>query len=813
MCPVFFYRLEVSPKVESSSDVSHPVPPCSPVPLPSSSASPSAHATSDNCNHANPFISSPSPSSTPTSSSNIVPTHMQRNPFIEELIAGELQRSPVEPCPSSGSSPFNYTPLPSKFCTLSPMYYTGSSNVASIARERPRPVARQISLPALLPRVSAHSSSRDSAPRSMSETDEWEDSFDAFASIRFNTPKGHLPQREQKMSLNSCYGQRCPTAQKLCKEDPPPLPPRRVPRTPGNDVFSDGWLHRGQELDVHKEAYLLSQTGVASLQHGREVERNDIARGPHTRNKASDSQLYANMNTPGFLSEETLKKFKYEPLEDVADCWGGMLFEQDLYGRVCRGNFKQPTANLNLSLNAENRPTSKLTPTNPGPKLLLDNHLSVADLLNLPVTPSKPNVSTTQTEDRRSTSPEPMCVHNASLPPTPGDLRLNASTSDFSFIDSDGSSQSEAVDTLQSIESLSGTLPKSSEDLRIGSYHAETPPGGIFTLKDTYIPETNSSFEITASSNKLTAVLQDNGQKCPRESNDGTLHLNRRKTDCLPTQTPNPMCLESSGIVKCPDDFNNTQKTTQKEFDDNGNPQGKICTYNQTGSFSGVVSARLRPKGVRSNAGSPNNQSKSGEREFEQLLSLVQNISGASEGPLSYQPTKSALYTLMISNQPSDLHESSLNKSQTLGDESNVKADVSSTDNPLPFISEKSKLVQTSVITFEDLHAKVAPNFKPASKMEPSFRTPELSLCSVSCALPESTSAHASQQTSLPCNPSINQSSAGPSDGASTTPAVPPCTSTTSITSNTDLPLVDAQHLLLPEKTQPASNLPHQESR
>lgn len=712
----------------------------------------------------------------------------------------------MDHCPSSGSSPFNCTHLPSKSCTLSPAYNTGSSNVSSIARERPRPVARQISLPVLLHRATTHSSPKDSAPRSRSETDDWEDSFDALASIRFNSPKGHPPQKEQTKSLTSYYGQRCPNAQKLCKEDPPPLPPRRVPRTPGNDVFSDGWLHRGQELAVHKEAYLLSQTGVASLQHGREVERKNTAPGPHTRNKACGSQPYTNINSSGFLSEETFKKFKYEPLEDEADCWGGMLFEQDLYGRVCRGNLKQPTANLNLSLNAENRPTSKLMPTNPGPQCFLDNQLSVADLLHLPVTPSKPNVSTTQTEDHKSASPEAMCVQNAMLPPTPGELRLNASTSDFSFIDSDGSSQSEAVDTLQSIESLSITLPKPSEDLRVGSYHAETPQG-IFTLKDTYIPETNSSFEITA--NKLIAVFQGNSQNSPLEPNDGTLDLNSREPDSLGTQTPNQICLESSGTVICPDDFKNTQKSTPKDFDDNGNPQGKICT-DQSGSFSGVVSARFRPKGVRSNTNSPNSQSKSGEREFEQLLSLVQDFSGVSEGPLSYQPTKSALYTLMTSNKPADLHDNSLNKSQMPWDKSNLKADANLPDNALSFLSEKSKLVQTSVITFEDLHAKVAPNFKPASKMEPSFRAPELSLCSGSCASPETSSANPSQEITLPCHTSTNHSSAGPSDGASTTVAVAPCTSTTS---NTDLPLVDANHSLFPEKTQPASNLPHQESR
>ncbi|GLD61257.1 rab11 family-interacting protein 1 isoform X1 [Lates japonicus] len=55
----------------------------------------------------------------------------------------------------------------------------------------------------------------------------------------------------------------------------------------------------------------------------------------------------------------------------------------------------------------------------------------------------------------------------------------------------------------------------------------------------------------------------------------------------------------------------------------------------------------------------------------------------------------------------------------------------------------------------------------------------------------------------------------GPSVGASTTLVVAPYTSSSSYstTSTTDQPLVDARHTLLPEETQPANNLPHQESR
>ncbi|KAI3351130.1 hypothetical protein L3Q82_005690 [Scortum barcoo] len=115
-------RLEVSPKVESSSDVPPPLPPRSPVPpqCSSPSASLSGHVSPDDCNHTNPFTPSPSPS-TPISPSNPFPSHMQHNPFFEELIAEESQRSPLfAPCSSSGSSPFHYTTLPSPHCTPSP---------------------------------------------------------------------------------------------------------------------------------------------------------------------------------------------------------------------------------------------------------------------------------------------------------------------------------------------------------------------------------------------------------------------------------------------------------------------------------------------------------------------------------------------------------------------------------------------------------------------------------------------------------------------------------------------------------------------
>ncbi|KAI3351131.1 hypothetical protein L3Q82_005691 [Scortum barcoo] len=217
---------------------------------------------------------------------------------------------------------------------------------------------------------------------------EWEDSFDAFASSRLNSPKASLPQKHLKTNPTPSYrhsyfpvnANNHARELRMCEEEPPPLPPRRLLRTSVNELYSDGWLHRGQELAVHKEAYLLSQTGVASLQRGREGEskRNSISPETHTSSENSDSlsvpsQSYTNVTSPGFMSEGKLKKFKYEPLEDDTDCWGGMLFEQDLYGRVCRANYGQPKVNSHsLLFNAEETAGDKITSMNSGPKMVLE---------------------------------------------------------------------------------------------------------------------------------------------------------------------------------------------------------------------------------------------------------------------------------------------------------------------------------------------------------------------------------------------------------------------------------------------------------
>ncbi|KAL6117535.1 rab11fip5 [Pungitius sinensis] len=800
-------RLEVSPKVESSSEAPPPLPPRSPVPsqYPPPPASPSGHVSPHDSNHTNPFTPSNSPSPNAISPAHLFPSHVPRNPFFEDLIAEESQRSPP-----FGSSPFHYTTLPSQPCTPSPAHGVKATNMAHMRRERPRPVARQISLPAMLPQTA---SPEPCAPRSMSESaGESEDSFEAFASSRLNSPKRRLPQKQPRGTATSSHRRSClpvnngtnNPAQELqtCEEEPPPLPPRKLLRTSANEIYSDGWLHRGQELAVHKEAYLLSQTGVASLQRGREGEnkRNAASPDPPTSSENSgslgaSSQPHAKETPPGFAGEEKLKKFKYEPLEDETDRWGGTLFEQDLYGRMCRGNYGRPKVNR-LPLSADEATTS----VNLRPKILVNSETIVADVSNIPSTTSITlealKITTTPAEKvefypSETTSPN----NNASSSSTLGDLNMNVNSSDFGFIDSDGSSQSDVVDTLKGIVSFGGTFPQPTEAPQIAAYRVEaaTTPQDVFTLKDTYIPQMNSSFEITASSNRLyqfSPVCKEYSElnnvvqhgKPGLNSGEMAAFSEQSQTSEKDAETCEVLSRSVRDFIK-----------TQNDFDDNGNAQGKTGPLNPKETFAGVVSARFRPKGVsrQNSSGSPSNQSKSADRELEQFLSLVQNISESSEGPLSYQPSKSAF-----------------SSSVALGDHSTTQPGdptatplASSNGNP----TEAGK---ASRVAFEDLHAQVAPNPRTPSKSKigPSLR--ETSSSSVPDAIPLSADPPAALHPTPVCRPSMHPSDTGPS----ATLAVAPYTSY-STTSTTDRPPVDARHSLLPEETLAACSLPRQESR
>lgn len=759
------------------------------------STSPSSLFSSDDCSRASPSIH-------PTPPLNSFPATLQRNPFFDELLAEESQRSP----PFSPSySPFNDT---APVCTASPAN-DANANPASIKRDRPRPTARQTSLPSQLLTTSLIDSSR--GLQSLSGcTGGYEDSFDAFASSRVNSPKASLPQIQLKISPVSSPSRSSfifNDAQELqtCDEEPPPLPPRRLLRTPVNEICSDGWLHRGQELAVHKEAFLLSQTGAASRQRGKEREHkgHDTSPDSHTGSEAPDisttTQPSTDITSPVLRSEEKRQKFKYEPLEDNRDCLRGMLFEQDLYGRACSGTYKQAKFSTHLlSINAEET-KSKVTSVSSSSRMLFDSVLPVKDLLNLSSLPSKPSpkvldVSATQMEETESSPPKSTPTNNISFSMNfKGDLNMNVSNSEFSLVDSESSSQTEVADTLKCMRNCGDTVPK----LSLKAFGKAEAPQDALTLKDTYITGMNTSFEITTSMDKqCKASLVCQPCQC---------ELNTVEPQNQGSTSPALDFGADTGGYFC--DF----KKTPVDFDNNGNLQSKTSPPNQTGLFSGVTSARIRPKCApqQSSGSSPNNQNNRENGEFEQLLSLVQSISGANEGPLSYQPVKSALSSILACKNQSNLQGDHTNKDQTHSDVESYS------ELPPPSNNNTPKSFQVS---FEDLHAKVAPHRKTPSKTELETASP-----SISSALSTLHDPQAESHPTHPPGPSLHSSSTGPSAEARTALTVAPSSSfsssprssssSTTTTSNTDQSLVDALHSLLPEETQPASNLPHLESR
>lgn len=559
-------------------------------------------------------------------------------------------------------------------------------------------------------------------------------------------------------------------------------------RTPVNEICSDGWLHRGQELAVHKEAFLLSQTGVASRHRGKEGDHHTFP-DSHTSSEASDisctSQPFADITSPVPMSEEKLQKFKYEPLEDNRDCLGGMLFEQDLYGRACLGNYRQAKVSTHhLSMNAEER-KSKITSVSSASRKLLDSVLPVKDLLNMSSLPSKPSlkvldVPAPQMEEADASLLGATPTNNGSFSMNLGDLNMNVRNCNFSLADSESSSQTEVADILKSTRNCGETPPKLTLK---GSGKAEALPE-VFTLKDTYITGMNSSFEITTLMNKRCKGSLDS-QSCQCEV--GCVEPPNQGS-CSPALD---FGADTGGIFA---DF----KKTPVDFDDNGNLQRKTSPPDPAGSFPGVISARIRPKRAEnrqsSSSSSPNSQNNRDDGGFEQLLSLVQSISGANEGPLSYQPVKSALSSILACKNQSDLHGDHGDEAQTHPDkESRLKSPPLSIENSSKF----------SQVSFEDLHAKVAPPRKTPSKTEPENVSPTIT---------------SEPHPTHPFGPTLHPS--GPSADVHTALTVAPTTTSSSFsssfttsTSNTDQSLVDALPSLLPEETQPASNLPHLESR
>ncbi|XP_051514652.1 uncharacterized protein LOC127418225 [Myxocyprinus asiaticus] len=278
-------RLGVSPKVESSSDTPSPHLPCLPNQPPSSLPldCTTASVSPPSVNHTNPFTH-PSPSQTPLSISPSNPfiTRLQQNPFFEDLVAEETLKSPT--------AGYHYPTIPVGPGLPSPLRNELQNKMSAIKLERPRSMARQRSLPAIMPKTPG-------TPTNISNTHpnnslceragEWDD-FEAFATSRLKSPVGtpttppsapflsQVPNTNQMVyeSHKPNIGLRVDEVDMAVPKpwDLPPLPPRRSTRTqiPARERCSNSWLDRAQELAVQKEACFLSQTDFASMQHVRE---------------------------------------------------------------------------------------------------------------------------------------------------------------------------------------------------------------------------------------------------------------------------------------------------------------------------------------------------------------------------------------------------------------------------------------------------------------------------------------------------------------------------------------------------------------
>ncbi|KAK1804413.1 hypothetical protein P4O66_020432 [Electrophorus voltai] len=284
-------RLGVSSKVDRSPDTSSSLPPCLPNLPPSSLPVDSAtgHVSPSSLSSHIHSFTHPSPPSPSISLSNPFLTRLQRNPFFEELIAEEALKSPPACYTSSPFSP-THLAFPPRPGLPSPARGDMQNQMASIKRERPQSVARQRSLPALMaatPEI-VNSNNINACRSSFGNVGEWDD-FEAFATSRLKSPTGTPTQQPPPLLVPSGPNPH-PVVNHILKPKNgigieevsegtprylgmPPLPPRKHTRTevPVRERSSDSWLNRAQELAIQKEACLLYQTDLASLQQLRET--------------------------------------------------------------------------------------------------------------------------------------------------------------------------------------------------------------------------------------------------------------------------------------------------------------------------------------------------------------------------------------------------------------------------------------------------------------------------------------------------------------------------------------------------------------
>ncbi|KAM9513690.1 uncharacterized protein ACWYII_047023 isoform 2-T2 [Salvelinus alpinus] len=774
--------------------------------------------------------------------------------------------------------------------------------MAVIRRERPRPVARQTSLPALLPRAVTDSPPNPFTSRSISESGgrECDESFDAFASSRLNSPKGSPTNHPSNATSWQAQVRSTPAHKgntispieemRMSEEEaePPPLPPRRpIIRPLVNKRSSDSWLHRGQELAVQKEACLLSQTGAASLQHTREGRQKRCTPSPHlypslgkdllVSSDMSDfhtehSQHYANISPESpspFKSEDDFKKFDYEPLRDEDDSCKCMFTEQDLWPGATENHLDLNVKDSIILLASED--TTDTSPTvredaivkNTShseikalslPVMLLDSEMTVADLLYM--SSPKHSKSGLKTLDIALITPDPTMelfsihpdkptksrnIHYESPPLTLEDLNKNLSNSDFSFIDSasDASPSPSEMITVHTLKSLGGIFPQPPQVTHIVSsaHDIRLSAEDMLTFQKPSTIDVNSALKANLPE---ASLCQDNWQ-------DGGCELNTSGRDPASNKnnsilTPDSLNIESEDITRDTEDIKHTQSPLNRKGNISKSkidssivdPSCHIRTSPvspQIGMQQEVV--RTKPVNESSPRGASSHRSLKGmirelygngganspgkglrESPLHQSLSPGHVLSESIEVPFSYQPTKSIFSSPLSPDRETTFKAAklfvSLQKTNT-----NSSTQSITKENCL---TERSPSKHAGTISFKDLHAKVAPNIRSpmSARLRPGVSLHASSPSSVAPSLVTETNAQA-KLLPTPGPSSIHHPpTLRPSTGDNATFAMAPCTSSSfssSTSSITVQPLVDARQTLLPEETQPASSLPRQESR
>uniref|UniRef100_W5MSJ7 RAB11 family interacting protein 5 n=1 Tax=Lepisosteus oculatus TaxID=7918 RepID=W5MSJ7_LEPOC len=277
--------LEVSPKVETSSDAPFHLSSWSPdhlfAPSPASAVDPSLLGSTP---HVNPFT--PSLATTPMSPSNPFFISLQCNPFFEELLADQALKS-ATPAPYFSSSPLWASSAPSSWPADPGSAQDGAWKSASANNKMQTSglITRQSSVPASLSGSGMSGDTRRTKlfpPRSMSEiTGEWDESFDIFATSRLRSGQKDmsLPKLPKESTFHSSLkGYSSPTAERSSSfsvqcGDLPPVPPRKSVRGVVQDGDGASWLDRAQEFAVKKEARLLSQADASSMQLRRQGDQ------------------------------------------------------------------------------------------------------------------------------------------------------------------------------------------------------------------------------------------------------------------------------------------------------------------------------------------------------------------------------------------------------------------------------------------------------------------------------------------------------------------------------------------------------------